>query len=108
MKVESPKEAVEFIRSRPKPLALYIFSNDTDVQNYIINHTSSGGVCINDCLLHNSVPTLPFGGGKKFFKNVKTLQLEILEWEDIMENIHLILFLMKNQYYLNHFGWNLK
>lgn len=65
IKVDSVKEAVHFIRSRPKPLALYIFSTDKEIQEYILNRTSAGGVCINDTILHNSVPTLPFGGGKK-------------------------------------------
>ena len=45
-----------------KPLTLYIFSQDKEFQNQIINQTSSGSVCINDTIIHYSVPNLPFGG----------------------------------------------
>jgi aldehyde dehydrogenase (NAD+) len=55
-------EAIAYINSRPKPLALYFFSNDKSQQKQVLESTSSGGVCINDTLLHNSVPGLPFGG----------------------------------------------
>lgn len=50
------------INSRPKPLALYTFSNSQDVQNYILDHVSFGGGCINDTVFHLSSPYLPFGG----------------------------------------------
>jgi aldehyde dehydrogenase (NAD+) len=53
---------IDFINSRPKPLVLYVFSADKDVQNKIITRTSSGGVCINDTLVHASNSNLPFGG----------------------------------------------
>jgi len=62
LSVDSMESCVPFINQRPKPLALYIFSKDEAVQNYILSRTSSGGVCINDTLCHFSVPDLPFGG----------------------------------------------
>lgn len=62
IKVKSVEEAIKFVNSRPKPLALYIFTNDEFVEQKILNETSSGGVCINDTLLHLSSDTLPFGG----------------------------------------------
>lgn len=55
-------EAIEAINDRPKPLALYLFGNQKAVQNKVLRDTSSGGVCINDTLLHMSMPGLPFGG----------------------------------------------
>jgi len=55
-------EAISFITSRPKPLALYVFSGSSDIQNEVIERTSSGGACINDVVMHLAVPELPFGG----------------------------------------------
>ncbi|XP_046745808.1 aldehyde dehydrogenase, dimeric NADP-preferring isoform X2 [Diprion similis] len=55
-------EAIKFINSREKPLAMYIFSkNEADV-SLILENTSSGGVCVNETVLHLAVETLPFGG----------------------------------------------
>jgi aldehyde dehydrogenase (NAD+) len=50
------------IINRPKPLALYIFAEDTQVQNQILNATSSGNVCINDTMVQFALNSLPFGG----------------------------------------------
>ncbi|MDQ7823983.1 MAG: aldehyde dehydrogenase [Candidatus Eremiobacteraeota bacterium] len=50
------------IRKRPKPLALYLFSEDRETQRKVIRGTSSGGMCINDTLVHISTRELPFGG----------------------------------------------
>lgn len=55
-------EALDFIQSKPKPLALYIFSNNTKSTEHIIKSTSAGGTCVNDVILHVSNPHLPFGG----------------------------------------------
>ena len=55
-------EAVEFINRRPKPLALYVFSRSKAVCHQVAAETSSGGVCINDTIVHLTPPTLPFGG----------------------------------------------
>jgi aldehyde dehydrogenase (NAD+) len=54
--------AIEFVTDRPKPLALYLFSNDEATQHKVVDRTSSGNACINDVLLHMVVPELPFGG----------------------------------------------
>jgi aldehyde dehydrogenase (NAD+) len=60
--VEDHKAAIEFINDRHYPLALYIFStNDSKVQD-IINSTRSGGVAVNDCVVHFMNPALKFGG----------------------------------------------
>lgn len=55
-------DAVSFINNRSKPLALYIFSEQKNVQQQVLTETISGGGCINDTLTHLVVPGLPFGG----------------------------------------------
>ncbi|XP_071645535.1 aldehyde dehydrogenase, dimeric NADP-preferring isoform X4 [Temnothorax longispinosus] len=60
--VNNAYEAINFINSREKPLALYIFSQDKETLSLIINNTSSGSVVANDVILHAAVDTLPFGG----------------------------------------------
>jgi len=55
-------EAIALINGRPKPLALYLFSNEKRIQEQVLHETSSGGMCINDNLSHFSLLELPFGG----------------------------------------------
>ncbi|TVQ58157.1 MAG: aldehyde dehydrogenase [Spirulina sp. DLM2.Bin59] len=59
---EGMDEAIAAINARPKPLALYLFSNDKELQNQVLSQTSSGGVCINDTIMHLGAPSMPFGG----------------------------------------------
>lgn len=59
---EGLDEAIAFVNSKPKPLALYFFSNDKLKQKRIINELSFGGGCLNDTILHLGNPELPFGG----------------------------------------------
>ncbi len=56
------QEATEFINKKPKPLAMYIFSQNADFQQNILQNTSAGGTAINETLVHISHPDLPFGG----------------------------------------------
>jgi acyl-CoA reductase-like NAD-dependent aldehyde dehydrogenase len=60
--VQNVDEAIQFINARDKPLALYVFSNNSSVVEKVLNSTSSGGVCVNDCVFHMIDPSLPFGG----------------------------------------------
>lgn len=53
---------INIINSRPKPLALYFFSNDRGNIDRVISKTSSGGVCINDTIMHVASSNLTFGG----------------------------------------------
>jgi aldehyde dehydrogenase (NAD+) len=55
-------EAINFVNSRPKPLALYFFSENRKNQNRIVREISFGGGCINDTVMHLANPYLPFGG----------------------------------------------
>lgn len=50
------------IVSRPKPLALYLFTQDEQLQEKVLNTVSFGGGCINDTLSHMTSHYLPFGG----------------------------------------------
>jgi aldehyde dehydrogenase (NAD+) len=60
--VDGANAAKAFIGARPKPLALYVFAQDDGVVDDIVDGTSSGGVCINQTLMHLLPPDLPFGG----------------------------------------------
>lgn len=55
-------EALEFIRNRDRPLALYWFGTDPDEERRVLDRTHSGGVTVNDILFHFTVNDLPFGG----------------------------------------------
>jgi len=55
-------EVISILSKRPKPLALYFFSNNKNKQKKILEETSSGGVSINDTLSHAMNKKLPFGG----------------------------------------------
>ncbi|XP_073812786.1 aldehyde dehydrogenase type III isoform X4 [Musca autumnalis] len=60
--VESAYDAIKFINSREKPLALYVLSESKKTIELFKTNTSSGGFCSNDLLGHFAVDTLPFGG----------------------------------------------
>ena len=55
-------ECIRFIRSREKPLALYLFTRNPADERRILDTCSFGGGCINDTIIHLATPHLPFGG----------------------------------------------
>jgi len=55
-------EAIAYVNARPRPLALYFFGYDRAEQQQVLERTHSGGVCLNDTLLHVAQDDLPFGG----------------------------------------------
>ncbi len=69
---------IQELKVKPKPLALYVFSQSKKIQDKIIENISSGGVCVNDTIMHIVPQSLPFGGvgnsgmgsyhGRKSFK----------------------------------------
>ncbi|XP_039681578.1 aldehyde dehydrogenase family 3 member B1 isoform X1 [Perca fluviatilis] len=83
---ESLQEGIDFVNRKEKPLALYVFSEESSVRtrdsgpgflltfffwagelhttivNAVLEKTSSGGFCSNDGIVHMTLPTLPFGG----------------------------------------------
>ncbi|KAF3452543.1 hypothetical protein FNV43_RR02976 [Rhamnella rubrinervis] len=60
--LEKIEDSIEFINSRPKALALYVFTKSKTLQNRLISETSSGSVTINDAVLQYAADSLPFGG----------------------------------------------
>jgi aldehyde dehydrogenase (NAD+) len=60
--INSWDEARRIVRKHSQPLALYLFSDDRKLAEAIIRDIPFGGGCINDTLIHLSVPELPFGG----------------------------------------------
>ena len=62
VKVKNLDESIGYVNSNEKPLALYLFSNKASVHKKVLKNTSSGGMVINDCVLHHMNPNLPFGG----------------------------------------------
>lgn len=55
-------ECIRFIRSRPRPLALYLFTRDKKAEKKILDSCSFGGGCINDTVIHTANPHMGFGG----------------------------------------------
>jgi coniferyl-aldehyde dehydrogenase len=55
-------EAVAFVNRRPRPLALYYFGVDQAARDKLLRQTVSGGVSVNETLMHVLVDDLPFGG----------------------------------------------
>ncbi len=56
------EDAIAFINARPRPLALYWFGSDTAARDRLLSSTVSGGVTVNDTLMHIAHEGLPFGG----------------------------------------------
>ncbi len=55
-------DAIAYVNARPRPLALYFFSDDAEARQKVVERTTSGGVLINDTILHYAQDDLPFGG----------------------------------------------
>ncbi|MGO2277276.1 MULTISPECIES: coniferyl aldehyde dehydrogenase [unclassified Psychrobacter] len=62
MHYETLDDAIYFVNSRPRPLALYIFSDNYSSIENVRKNTVSGGLCINEVLIHVAQHDLPFGG----------------------------------------------
>jgi coniferyl-aldehyde dehydrogenase len=56
------QDAIGYVNARPRPLALYYFGADETARDEVLARTTSGGVAVNDTLLHVAVDGLPFGG----------------------------------------------
>jgi acyl-CoA reductase-like NAD-dependent aldehyde dehydrogenase len=55
-------EAIAYVNARPRPLALYVFDHDAANVERILEETVSGGVTVNETILHVAQDELPFGG----------------------------------------------
>jgi coniferyl-aldehyde dehydrogenase len=56
------EETIDYINGKPRPLGLYYFGADPQEQARVLAHTTSGGVTVNDVIMHVSQEDLPFGG----------------------------------------------
>jgi len=59
---ENLDSAIDLIKSKPKPLSLYLFTNNDVVRKKILNEISFGGGAVNDAVMYFSHSSLPFGG----------------------------------------------
>ena len=56
------EETIGYINRQPRPLAAYYFGEDKGEEDSFTQRTTSGGVCINDVIMHVMQEELPFGG----------------------------------------------
>lgn len=62
LSVKSMDEAYDFVKNRPQPLALYIFTNDKKTERRFVREVPFGGGCVNDTIIHLASSNLGFGG----------------------------------------------
>ena len=55
-------DAIDYVNTRPRPLALYLCSHDDATQKTVLEQTHAGGVCLNDAAMHVVQDDMPFGG----------------------------------------------
>ena len=56
------EETIDYINAKPRPLAAYYFGEDQEEEQAMLKRTTSGGVCVNDVIMHIMQEDLPFGG----------------------------------------------
>ena len=59
---ENIEEVIDLLNGKPKPLALYLFSNDKQTIKQVTSRVRYGGGCINDTIVHLATTEMPFGG----------------------------------------------
>ncbi len=59
---EQVNDAVGYINAKDRPLGLYYFGSDHTEEEHVLSHTTSGGVTVNDVIMHVAQEDLPFGG----------------------------------------------
>jgi coniferyl-aldehyde dehydrogenase len=55
-------ETINYVNANPRPLAVYYFGEDAAEERAVLDRTTSGGVCLNDVIMHIMQEDLPFGG----------------------------------------------
>ena len=60
--VQSLDEAIDFVNSRPKPLAAYLFTKAKSIRERVIKEVPAGGMVVNHLLFQFATAKLPFGG----------------------------------------------
>jgi coniferyl-aldehyde dehydrogenase len=56
------EQTIDYINHKPRPLGLYYFGQDSSEEDQVLSHTTSGGVTVNDVVMHVAQEDLPFGG----------------------------------------------
>jgi coniferyl-aldehyde dehydrogenase len=59
---QSVKETIDYVNDNARPLGLYYFGQDQGEEKQVLTHTTSGGVTVNDVVMHVAQEDLPFGG----------------------------------------------
>ena len=62
LEYEYTQDVIEYIDANEKPLALYVFTENQGLANYIVDHVRYGGGCINDVIIHLANSSMGFGG----------------------------------------------
>ncbi len=62
LEISSVEAVIQWVNSRPSPLGLYVFAEDSSVAERILGATRSGDAVVNDCALHPLIQELPLGG----------------------------------------------
>jgi aldehyde dehydrogenase (NAD+) len=60
--VDSIDDAIAFVQARPRPLALYLFTESADTERAVLQRTIAGSVCVNHLAYQIIIPSMPFGG----------------------------------------------
>ncbi|OEL15620.1 Aldehyde dehydrogenase family 3 member F1 [Dichanthelium oligosanthes] len=60
--VKKIEDSIRFLKSKPKPLAIYAFTRNEKLKSRIIEETSSGSVTFNDAIVQYGLDSIPFGG----------------------------------------------
>lgn len=55
-------EAIAYINHHERPLGIYVFTQSDETAHHVLNHTVSGGACVNSAAMHAGLASLPFGG----------------------------------------------
>ena len=71
---------MDYINEHDRPLGLYYFGQDKGEEHKVLTHTTSGGVTVNDVLMHITQEDLPFGG-------VGTQRHGLLSWPRRLQNL---------------------
>lgn len=60
--VSNIRDAIAIVNAKPKPLAMYVFTKNSDFEETVLSSISAGNVCVNDGMMFMANPNLPFGG----------------------------------------------
>jgi len=59
---DSLEEAIRYVNAGERPLGLYVFTDDEEAAQEVLDRTVSGGACVNACAMQGALPSLGFGG----------------------------------------------